>query len=327
MFLPGNAWDAAHPMQQKILTVTLNPALDLSTSVDRMLANRKLRCAGAVLDPGGGGVNVSRVIRRFGGKSTAFVALGGPTGRTLRELMEREGLDVVEFPIAGATRQNVTVDETAHDRQYRLVLEGPRWSQKEVKGALARIEQLAANHDYVVATGSLPPGVPEEFYARLARIVRRQGGRLILDTSGPPLRRALAAGVYLVKPNHIEFRDMAGTNRSDWKSMARVGHRLRERGHAEIMIVTRGAMGALAILPDGAWRLHSPRGKVVSMVGAGDSLIGAAILAIARGKPLLEACRLGVAAASAAVASPGTELAGRDHTLRIARRTKIWEVG
>jgi len=312
---------------QKILTVTLNPALDLSTSVERMQANRKLRCAGARLEPGGGGVNVSRVIRRFGGKSTAFVALGGPTGRTLRELMEREELAIVEFPIAGATRQDVTVDETAHGRQYRLVLQGPRWSGKEVKAALARIERLAAEHEYVVATGSLPPGVPEDFYARLARMVRRQGGRLILDTSGPPLRKALEAGVYLVKPNHIEFRDLAGTSRSDWKSMARVGRRLRERGQAEAMIVTRGAMGALAILPGGAWRLQSPEGKVVSMVGAGDSLIGAAVLAIARGKPLLEACRLGVAAASAAVKAPGTELAGRAETLRIARRTRVWEVG
>jgi 6-phosphofructokinase 2 len=314
-------------MQKKILTVTLNPALDLSTSVDRMLANRKLRCAGAVLDPGGGGVNVSRIIRRFGGKSTAFVALGGPTGRTLHELMAREGLDIVEFPIVGATRQNVTVDETVRGRQYRLVLQGPRWTQKEVNAALARIERLAADHDYVVATGSLPPGVPEDFYARLARMVRQQGGRLILDTSGPPLRKALEAGVYLVKPNHIEFRDMSGTSRSDWQSIARVGRRVQERGQAEIMIVTRGAMGALAILPEGAWRLQSPKGKVVSMVGAGDSLIGAAVLAIARGRALPEACRLGVAAASAAVESAGTELAGRAETLRIARRTKVWEVG
>ncbi len=318
-------------MQKKILTVTLNPALDLSTSVDRMLANRKLRCAGTVLEPGGGGVNVSRMIHRFGGKSTAFVALGGPTGRSLRELMEQDGLDIVEFPIAGGTRQNVTVDETVRGRQYRLVLQGPRWSGKEVKAALHRIERLAADHDYVVATGSLPPGVPEDFYARLARIVRRQGGRLILDTSGPPLRKALEAGVYLVKPNHLEFRDMSHTSRSDWHSMARVGRRLQERKQAEVMIVTRGAMGALAILPQndshgGAWRLQSPKGQVVSMVGAGDSLIGAAILAIARGKPLREACCLGVAAASAAVESPGTELAGRTETLRIARRTKVWEI-
>jgi 6-phosphofructokinase 2 len=314
-------------MQQKILTVAVNPAVDLSTRVERMLANRKLRCAGAHVEPGGGGINVSRVIRGFGGKSTAFVALGGPTGRTLRELMEQEEIDVVEFPIVEETRQNVTVDETASERQYRLVLQGPHWSAKEVKAALARIERLARDHDYVVATGSLPPGVPEDFYASIARIVKRQGGRMILDTSGPPLRAALEAGVFLVKPNHIEFRDLAGAPNTDWKTMARVGHRLQERGKAEIMIVTRGDLGALAILPDSAWRLQSPKGKVVSLVGAGDSLIGAFVLAMARGKPLLEACRLGVAAASAAVEAPGSELASRKDTLRIARRTKLWEVG
>lgn len=314
-------------MQQKILTVAVNPAVDLSTRVERMLANRKLRCAGAHVEPGGGGINVSRVIRSFGGRSTAFVALGGPTGRTLRELMEHEDLDVVEFPIAGHTRQNVTVDETAHERQYRLVLQGPHWSGKEVKAALARIERLAKSHQYVVATGSLPPGVPLDFYARIARIVKRQGGRMILDTSGPPLQAALEAGVFLVKPNHIEFRDLAGARSTDWKTMARVGHSLQECGKAEIMIVTRGDLGALAILPGEAWRLQSPKGKVVSLVGAGDSLIGAFVLALARGKPLLEACRLGVAAASAAIEAPGSELASRRDTLRIARRTKVWEVG
>jgi 6-phosphofructokinase 2 len=319
-------------MQKKILTVAVNPALDLSTRVERMLANRKLRCAGAHVEPGGGGINVSRVIRSFGGTSTAFVALGGPTGHALRELMGEEGLDVVEFPITEHTRQNVTVDETARERQYRLVLQGPRWSAKEVNAALARIERLAKDHDYVVATGSLPPGVPVDFYARIARIVRKQGGRMILDTSGPPLQEALEAGVYLVKPNHIEFRDLAGTRNTDWKTMARVGRRLQERGKAEIMVVTRGDLGALAILPTNdqrgsAWRLQSPKGKVVSLVGAGDSLIGAFVLAMARGKPLLEASRLGVAAASAAVEAPGSELASRKDTLRIARRTKVWEVG
>jgi fructose-1-phosphate kinase PfkB-like protein len=122
-------------------------------------------------------------------------------------------------------RQNVTVDETQRERQYRLVLQGPHWSGREVKAALARIERLAKDHDYVVATGSLPPGVPEGFYASIARIVKRQGGRMILDTSGPPLQAALEAGVYLVKPNHIEFRDLAGAPSTDWKTMARVGHR------------------------------------------------------------------------------------------------------
>ena len=311
---------------QKILTITLNPALDLSTAVARMEPGRKLRCEGARLDPGGGGVNVSRLIRRFGGKSTAFVALGGPTGRMMRELMLAQGLDLAEFPVKGGTRQNITLAETGRKRQFRLVLQGPRWSGKEVRGALAEIERLAADHDYVVATGSLPPGVPEDFYARLARMVRRQGNRLVLDCAGAPLRRALKAGVFLVKPNHIEFADLAGAQGGDWKSMARVGGILRARGQAEAMIVTRGDKGALAILPDGAWRLQAPKVKVASLVGAGDSLIGAAVLNLARGKPLLEACRLGVAAAAAAVEAEGTELAHRTETLRLAKRTKVWQV-
>lgn len=308
---------------QKILTVTLNPALDLATSVERMEAGRKLRCDGARLDPGGGGVNVSRVIRAFGGRSTAFVALGGPTGRMMRELMRAQDLDLAEFPIKGDTRQDITVDERAHRRQYRLVLQGPRWSGREVRAALAEIERLARHHDYVVASGSLPPGVPEDFYARLARLTRRLGNRLVLDTSGAPLRRALSAGVFLVKPNHIEFADLAGARGGDWKSMARMGRRLQQRGEAEAMIVTRGDKGALLIAPEGAWRLQAPKVKPASLVGAGDSLIGAAVLSLARGKSLPEAARLGVAAAAAAVEAEGTQLAARRETLRLAKRTKM----
>lgn len=313
-------------MQKKILTITLNPALDLATRVERMEPGRKLRCEGARLDPGGGGVNVSRVIRAFGGRSTAFVALGGPTGRMMRELMLAQKLDLAEFPIKGDTRQDITVDERAHRRQYRLVLEGPRWSGKEVKAALAEIARLARDHDYIVASGSLPPGVPEDFYAKLARMAKRLGNRLILDTSGAPLNCALAAGVFLVKPNHIEFAELAGARGGDWKSMARMGRRLQARRQAEAMIVTRGDLGALAIAPEGAWRLQAPKVKVVSLVGAGDSLIGAATLSLARGKSLLEAARLGVAAADAAVEAEGTELATRRETMRLAKRTKIWEV-
>ena len=316
---------------QKILTVTLNPALDLATAVERMQPGRKLRCEGARLDPGGGGVNVSRVIRAFGGKSTAFVALGGPTGRMMRELMLAQGLDLAEFRIKGDTRQDITIDEAAHKRQYRLVLQGPHWTQKQARAALAEIARLAAHHDYIVASGSLPPGVPEDFYARLARLARRLDKRLVLDTSGAPLRRALKAGVFLVKPNHIEFAELAGARHGaqhgDWKTMAAVGHRLRARGEAEAMIVTRGDKGALAIGPDGAWRLQAPKVKIASLVGAGDSLIGATVLNLARGKSLLEAARMGVAAAAAAVESEGTELASRRETLRLARRTKVWDVG
>lgn len=317
------------PVMQKILTITLNPALDLATGVDRMRANRKLRCTGARLDPGGGGVNVSRVIHRFGGSSTAFVALGGPTGRLMRELMQAQKLDLAGFPIKGDTRQDITVDEHAHGRQYRLVLPGPRWSRQEVKAAVTALEGLIRDHDYIVASGSLPPGVPEDFYAKLARLARQLGKRLILDTSGAPLRRALKAGVFLVKPNHIEFADLVGGGRGgrgDWASMARLGAQLQQRGEAEAMIVTRGDKGALLVAPGEAWRLQAPKVKVASLVGAGDSLIGAAVLALARGETLLEAARLGVAAAAAAVETPGTELATRTETLRLARRTKAWRV-
>jgi 6-phosphofructokinase 2 len=193
-----------------LLTVTVNPALDLSTTTGRVVSEHKLRCGPGRLDPGGGGVNVARVVHRLGGQALAVYTAGGASGEAYRRLIEAEHVPTLVVPIRESTRQNLTVDETTTGRQFRFVLEGPRLGEAEWRACLALVAASIPVGGYVVASGSLPPGVPEDFYARVARLARARGARCVVDASGPALREALAEGVFLVKPSRRELGEHVG---------------------------------------------------------------------------------------------------------------------
>lgn len=207
----------------EIVTLTLNPAVDLSFSVERMVDTRKLRRSDPRKDAGGGGINVARVAHRLGADCLALYAAGGETGRLLRALLEAEEVPACELAIAGDTRENIAVLERSTGREFRFVLPGPRVSQPEWLGVLEHIDALAPAPHYLVASGSLPPGVPPDFYARLARSARAKGYRLAVDASGEALAAALAEGVYLVKPSLDELRELTGKpliSQTDWRDAA-----------------------------------------------------------------------------------------------------------
>ena len=157
---------------QPILTLTVNPALDVSTATEHVISGHKLRCGTSRLDAGGGGVNVSRVVQRLGGRTLAVYTAGGPTGEAYRRLIEAERVPTLAVPIQGSTREDFTVDETATGKQFRFVLQGPELSQPEWRLCLALVADSIPVGGYVVASGSLPPGVPEDFYAQVARLAR-----------------------------------------------------------------------------------------------------------------------------------------------------------
>lgn len=196
---------------QPILTVTINPALDVSTTTDVVSSGHKLRCGPSRLDPGGGGVNVARVIQRLGGRPLAVYTAGGPTGEAYRRLIEAERLPSLVVPVLGSTRQDFTVDETSSGKQFRFVLQGPELSEPEWRLCLALVADSIQPGGYVVASGSLPPGVPHTFYAEISRLAREQGARCVVDASGPALAAALAEGVFLVKPSRRELGLHFGT--------------------------------------------------------------------------------------------------------------------
>jgi 6-phosphofructokinase 2 len=299
----------------------MSPALDTSTSVDHVLADRKLRCEAPRHDPGGGGINVSRAIRKLGGDSLAMFVAGGPTGQLLQDLLGREGVRQLPIPAEAWTRENLYVLEQSTRHQYRFIMPGLPLHEAEWQGCLDRLAHPPEKPAYLVASGSLPPGVPDDFFARVARVARRTGTRFVLDTGGDPLRLALEEGVHLVKPNLREMCELAGKELEDEAHQAEAALQIARRGKAEAVVLSLGPSGAVVVTADGTERLWAPSVRVRSRVGAGDSMLGGLVLALSRGMGLRAAVRYGIAAGAAATLKPGTQLCSREDTERLFQQT------
>ncbi|WKA28331.1 1-phosphofructokinase family hexose kinase [Bradyrhizobium roseum] len=306
-----------------IITITPSPAIDLSTSVERIVPVAKLRGKTQRRDPGGGGVNVARVIRRLGGDARAIYPVGGAIGKLLRQLLDQEGVVSQTWAIAGETRENFFVDEIGAGRQYRFILPGPRLAESEWRECLTLVAALEPFPRYLVASGSLPEGVPDDFYAQVARIAKQRGAKFVLDTSGPALAAAAAEGVDLIKPNLREMRELTGSEPSDayeWEVAARD---LVGTGKATVVALTMAHLGAALVTRDEVLRaqpiLITPR----SAVGAGDSFLAALIWRLASDASRADAFRLAVAAGAAALLHPGTELCRPADVARLAEQVTI----
>ncbi|MCO6436591.1 MAG: 1-phosphofructokinase family hexose kinase [Phycisphaerae bacterium] len=292
---------------ERILTVTMNPAVDKSTRIRDVAAERKLRCETPVREPGGGGINVSRAIHKLGGTSKALCPAGGPTGEMLQSLLKEEGIELTHVPIEGWTRENLTVFERSTEHQYRFGMPGARLSESEWNACLSRIEE-AEEFDFVVCSGSLPPGVPEDFYARVGRVARNIGAKFLLDTSGPALSRAAETGAYLIKPNVNEFQHLTGESLESESQQEKLAKKVISEGICEVLVLSLGAAGVMLATSEGIDRIRSPSVPIRSKVGAGDSMMGAMVLGLARGMDVRSAVRYGVSAGAAAVMTPGSEL-------------------
>lgn len=303
----------------RILTITLNPAIDITTTVEEVVPGRKLRCDPPRIDPGGGGVNVSRVIKELGGATTALVAVAGATGVMMQELLEAAAIEMVLVDAAGMTRQSFAVHDRTSGGQYRFVLPGSPQDAAFAERTLAAVRDLLSSGEYpfVVASGSLPPGLSEGFYGDLAEVVRAHGARTILDTSGPALQAALGHGVFLIRTNRHEARELAETLNADPEDPESLARSIVANGSADAVILTLDADGALLVSQHGAVRIRPPAVKVVSPVGAGDSFVGALCFALAEGWSIERTCAYGVAAAAAAMTTEATELAHGDDIKRL----------
>jgi len=294
--------------QRPILTVTLNPALDLTTAVPRLEPQHKLRCSAPRYDPGGGGVNVSRVIAELEGQSVAFVASGGATGAMLAGMLAAAGVRGVYHPVSGETRTSFTVMEEETGLHYRFVLPGPAQDETAAEALLAGIvAALPGESAYVVLSGSLLPGLPPDFYGQVTRAVQARGAAVILDAHGNDLRFALDARPHIIRVNHIEAAELSGIANPEASAHV-LSQTLIAQQRAEIVLVSLEEHGTLVTMPQTQFEVHPPPVAVRSMVGAGDSFVGALTLWLARGAALPEAVRRGVAAAAAAVTTEGTQL-------------------
>jgi 6-phosphofructokinase 2 len=291
-----------------IVTLTINPAVDISTSVGRVRPVHKLRCSAAQRDPGGGGINVARVAKRLGADVLAIYPAGGPIGQLLHRLVEQEGVRSQAIPISQDTREDFAVRDVETGEQYRFVLPGPCLGETEWRACLDAFTSFADRPAFVVASGSLPPGVPEDFYRRIVEATRHAGGKIVVDTSGLPLRHALDAGVYLVKPNMREMRELLDEPLDRGEDCIAASRRLIDARRAEVVALTLGHYGALLVTRELVLRASALPIKPVSTVGAGDSFLGAMVARLAAGHGIEDAFRYGVAAGSAALLVPGTDL-------------------
>ena len=311
------------PSTPDVLCLTMNPAVDLATETESVVPTHKLRCGDTLHDAGGGGVNVARVLTRLGGHCVSVCPTGGPSGHWLEKRMRDEGLDSVFLPIADETRVSFTVHEHSTGAEFRFVMPGPHLSEAEWRAALRHLEGLQPFPAIVVASGSLPPGVPADFYARLARLCRARGARMVLDTSGPALAAALAEGVYLFKPNLKELAELAGRpleTAEQWQGAAR---QLITDGKAQVVALTLGHLGALLVTRDAMWSAPPLDVPVSSAVGAGDSFVGALVWGLQQGQPLEQAFGWGIAAGTATLLSAGTALCTPEDVRRLQALARV----
>jgi 6-phosphofructokinase 2 len=294
-----------------IITVTFNPAVDKSTSVPVLIPEKKLKCSAPVHEPGGGGINVARAIKKLGGEAAAVYLAGGYTGKKITELLTEEAIESIVIPIKENTRENLVVAETDYSRQYLFDMPGPTISEPEWQDCLTKIEQIPGVN-YIVASGSLPPGVPTDIFARLALIARKKNARLIIDTSGEALKEAVKVGVYMIKPNLRELCSLVGREQLENEMVIEVAREVINNGGCEAVVVSMGAQGAMLVTKDMALQVRPPQAKINSTVGAGDSMVAGMVLSLAANKSLSEAVQYGVACGTAATMNTGTELCRKE---------------
>ena len=310
-----------------ILTLTLNPALDEATHVPHVVPGEKLRCAAPKVDPGGGGLNVSRAIAHLGGQSRAIVALGGAVGEELAALLRAEGIRFEALASPGPTRRSLTVTEEESGQQFRFLLPGPVWEKADQARVFAKLAACAVAGGIAVISGSQPPGVPDDFPARLAAAL--PGMQVVLDTSGRALTSAVnhpIPGLAALRMDSEEAEGLAGQPLNRPQDTADFAAGLVAAGVASAVLIARGAEGNVLVRAGQRLMARPPRVDVRSPVGAGDSFVAGLVLAMARGQDWLYALQLGTAAAAAAVMTPATELCRAEDVARLLPQVTITAV-
>ena len=309
-----------------IVTLTINPSIDIFVNVDHVEPTRKMRCSAPKRDPGGGGINVARVAHRLGSNVAAIYPTGGAIGQLLQRLVEREGIVSLVTPSHVETRENFTAYEKESGEQFRFVLPGSRLHESEWQACLAKLAAISPAPKYVVASGSEPPGVPDDFFARVVRQAKTMGAEAIVDTTGAALAAVLKEGVAMIKPNLAELSEFVGASLDNDGDRIAACRKLVTDGRAAAVALTLGDQGALLVTGSRIWRAQPMTIDVVSAVGAGDSFLGGMVAALASGKPMAEAFRVAVAASTAAVMSPGTELSRAADVERLLPQIQITEM-
>ena len=298
-----------------IVTLTVNPAIDKSTHLKGLIPEQKIRCEAPRYDAGGGGINVSKAISRLGGSSLAVFTSGGPTGKKLEELVQKEDIQTKSITVDTWTRESfVAVDDNTNS-QYRFGFPGGAISPEEVQNILDVISNLET--PYLVVSGSLNEGLSDDFYQEIAKIAKDKKAKLIVDTSGEALKKVLKTGAYLIKPNVGELAKLVGVASLEMEEVNAAAKKIIASGGAEIVVVSLGPQGAALVTKDSYDYVPAPNVAKKSTVGAGDSMVGGMVWALSQNKNLKEVLRWGVACGSAATMNEGTQLFKKEEAQRL----------
>ena len=290
-----------------IITITFSPCIDKTTSIKKLLPDKKLQCAAPKLEPGGGGINVARAIKKLGGDAIAIFPSGGYTGKYFNHLLEVENIQSVIIDTQSETRENIIVFDEAENAQYRFGMPGTNLSQAEWQQCLKAVEEIK-DVSFIVASGSLPPGVPLNIFAQLGKIAKHKNAKFIVDTSGEALREAVNEGVYLLKPNLGELCFLSGKTHLEQHEIEAAAKEIIAGGKCEVVVISMGEEGALLVTNDLAKIIKPPSVIKKSTVGAGDSMVAGIVYYLSKQKSIIDAVIYGVACGTAATMNTGTEL-------------------
>lgn len=304
-----------------ILTVTINPAIDRNVTADRLVFEDRGYILSAHESAGGRGFNASQVIHKFGGDTVAILACGGETGTRLEGFIEQAGFPVDLIPIRNPIRVNLSISDK-QGLTIKLNEVGPLIHADELERFERAVEAKLGGAMWLMLCGSLPPGVPAEFYARLVRSARQAKVRVLLDADGDALRRGMEAGPTVACPNEQEAEQLLGTVLLTHGHSVEAAESLRAMG-AESVLLSLGSRGALLAGPEGVLEAVPPAIDAVCPIGAGDALAAAYVWALARGENADEALRWGVAAGSASALLPGVSFASLDRTREMRARVEV----
>ncbi|MCF3932194.1 1-phosphofructokinase family hexose kinase [Acuticoccus sp. M5D2P5] len=290
-----------------VATITMNPAIDISTRTQKVVPTAKLRCETPTVQAGGGGINVARVVGRAGVDVVAIFTVGGSNGARLQDAVAAEGIATKAVPIAGQTRESLTVTEKESGEQYRFVMPGPSITEAEAEALFTMLREVEPAPRCIVLSGSLPPGIEPRSCTNVGALAAELGAALIVDGPGDMLSACL--GAYLIKPNLVELESYTGEALPDAVTQAKAARAMIDKGISKNVLVSLGEDGALLVTPERALRYSAPKVDLVSAVGAGDSMVAGVIIGLSRGESLEDAVARGSAAGAAAILTPHTELA------------------
>ena len=305
-----------------IATVTLNPSLDKTVTVEQLIVEEANRWTSFRRDPGGKGINVARVIHELRGETIAYGFIGGVDGEILKQLLQQQEVPFDFTPIKGEIRSNLIITNIKTNRQTRIDAPGPNISKGELESLISKIIHMEPKPDFLVMAGSVPPGVPDNIYTRLIEEVKAQGVKTVLDSDEQWLKEGIKAKPTVIKPNIHEAEDLLGIKLEDEASIVKAAKILVNQG-IEVVVISRGAEGLIVATNTRTLSAIPPLVEISSTVGAGDSLVAGLVLSLTRGDTIEEACRLAAAAGTAATLTPGTELCHRQDVERLLPLVKI----